>query len=636
MLYFLIPTLLFFLLLKRKSNSFKDDAFASLCIAVCTVIGYLVFITEVLSIFKAVTLVSLLCVWICTDLVLGTLVTLEYWKQRPSIGIKIKPGKAAAVYGIIMTFLIVVLILDYLTVPYNWDSMTYHLPRIMMWAQNRSIGHFATYDIRQISSPYLSEYINLHQYILLGTDRFFNYVQGLSFCFCAYGIHAICRKVGMPRRWQILSTVLFISTPIAFAEALTTQVDLLTTAWLIIFIYFWLDVIRCPKLELNKTNIITVLVMALNVGFAYISKPSVCIAMAIFLFTLLIKRLINKDKLIVLIGLTVIAGLIVAIIICPGIIRNILIFNTISPPEVGAKQLVATTNPKYLLVNFVKNICYTLPTSFIRNSEAFFYELPGKIAAALNVNLNDVSISENGQAYTWSKVFDYGHDTAINPLIVWLFLICLIVNLISFIKEKKTSIFKVSIALSFLVFMTVVRWEPYETRYELSYLAITCPYVAYTLFQFSQKRKNVDIAIISMICLLCTFTAYNLTVFHINFWNKYAMTRPSGYFAYNDIYGSWKNVTDIVNDNGYHSLGLHSASPYFTYPIWVMCVDLERVELIPSKENATQVYIDCEYQPEAIIWFSDLDIFDNEYTWNGQQYHVVYSDDICYLLVSDS
>ena len=633
MLYFLIPTFLLFILIKRKCNAFGDDTFASLSVAVCATAVWLLAITEILSLFHAVTSAALLGIWIGTDLVLGTLTALEYRKHPPVL---IKPRRETAAYLPILAVLLIVLALDFLTVPYNWDSMTYHLPRIMMWAQNRSVGHFATYDVRQISSPYLSEYINLHQYLIWGMDRFFNYVQGVSFCFCAYGIHSLSRKLGLSRRWQILSTIMFISMPIAFAEALNTQVDLLTTVWLIIFIYFCLDVLKTPTLKLDRTNITRVLILSVNVGLAYVSKPSVCIAMAVFLFVLLIRRLICKDNIAVLLGLTAIAGIVVAVIICPGIIRNYHTFNTISPDEVGARQLVGTMNPKYLFINFVKNICYTLPTSLLRNSDKFFYELPGKIADLIHVNLNDASISEDGGAYKYAVIHDYRHDTAINPLIVWLFLITLIINIISAIKNKKISAFRVSAALSFLAFMTLVRWEPYETRYELSFLALLCPYIAYSLYRISQKKKNSDIAVISMICMLCAFTTYNMVIFHDNFRQEHAGTRPEGYFAVNGIYDSWKNVTDIVNDSGCTELGLHSRSSYYTYPVWVMCDNLERVELISAEENDTKIYADSEYRPEAIIWFGDLETFDNEYTYNGRNYHTVYSDDICRLLMSDS
>lgn len=60
------------------------------------------------------------------------------------------------------------------TVPNNFDSMTYHLPRIMHWAQNGSVAHYASRVVRQITSPVLAEFINLHVYLLCGKKIFFS------------------------------------------------------------------------------------------------------------------------------------------------------------------------------------------------------------------------------------------------------------------------------------------------------------------------------------------------------------------------------------------------------------------------------------------------------------------------------
>ena len=68
------------------------------------------------------------------------------------------------------------------TVPYNWDSMTYHLPRIMHWIQNGSINHYSTNIVRQVTSPTFAEVSNMHIYLLSGeTDLYVNLLQTFSF-----------------------------------------------------------------------------------------------------------------------------------------------------------------------------------------------------------------------------------------------------------------------------------------------------------------------------------------------------------------------------------------------------------------------------------------------------------------------
>ena len=79
----------------------------------------------------------------------------------------IKRHKTACVLAAALLFLAVY------TVPYNWDSMTYHLSRIANWTQNQSAAHYATHNIREIVSPVLAEFLNLHVYILSGEKGYF-------------------------------------------------------------------------------------------------------------------------------------------------------------------------------------------------------------------------------------------------------------------------------------------------------------------------------------------------------------------------------------------------------------------------------------------------------------------------------
>ena len=113
---------------------------------------------------------------------------------------------------------IIVVILAFLTVPYNWDSMTYHLPRMMHWVQNRSVAHYAANDIRQLVSPVLAEFINVQVYLLSGErDIFWNLLQAVSYLVNAWIVYKIACKIGADNRYAYLSTLLFMTMTIAYS-----------------------------------------------------------------------------------------------------------------------------------------------------------------------------------------------------------------------------------------------------------------------------------------------------------------------------------------------------------------------------------------------------------------------------------
>lgn len=116
--------------------------------------------------------------------------------------------------------------------------MTYHLTRLPHWAQNGSIAHYVCHDISQIATPPLAEFVNLHIYILSGqNDYFVNLLQTFSYILAIFLIYKISLKIGCNQLFASLAALVFATTPIAFAEALTSQVDMFSGLWLVVFVY---------------------------------------------------------------------------------------------------------------------------------------------------------------------------------------------------------------------------------------------------------------------------------------------------------------------------------------------------------------------------------------------------------------
>lgn len=635
--------------LYRKRKNMESTGLSSYIEACCVWMLFLFAVTEVLSVWHGVRFLSLFAVWGLLDCALLVLLAAQWRKyegqnadgrirgcgQKGKLGLSGSLRKIcgdlrqffreAPYYGILLVIGIIVLFLALVTTPNNWDSMTYHLPRIAYWAQNRSVEHYATNSVRQISSPVLAEFVNLHVYILCrGHDLLFNMLQAVSYLTCAVMVGAIAGRLGCNRLFRFLAMLLYMSMPIAYAEALTTQVDNFATVWLLFFVYLLLEMTgRHEKTVADRITVHRVSAMGLCVAWGYLAKPSVCIGMVIFAVWLLVLCILRKDKLWNLIRLACCALPFVVLPIMPELMRNFKTFHAYASSATGARQLVGTLQPSYLFINLMKNFSFNLPTPLLKDSEEFFAKFAVKAAEILRVDINAESIAENGLEYGLHRANTYGCDTAVNPLVMWLFIFCVIWVICQIRKtDWKTfqSGYLLTSAAAFLVFCTVLRWEPYVSRYMVSYLALLCPMIAYQMQMRTEgeSRKPFRYALVGIIAFLGVMEAISVTYFHYDIWaHRGANNRPYGYFASRrDPAAYYAALTDEIKARKYESAGLYlMKADDYEYPLWMM-VEGCRMEHI-NVENESAIYADQEFTPDCIIWFGSLP---EEVVVNGRVY----------------
>lgn len=586
--------------------------------------------TEVLSAGKMVCFAGLLVFWIAADMVLLFLLLLQSSRlKRSCSAFSLRhQGKRLKPYWFLGIIALGVTILALVTVPYNWDSMTYHLPRIMHWTQNRSVAHYATNSIRQIASPVLAEFVNLHVYILSGfQDQLFNLLQCFSYITGAVIVCGITRKLQGSTFFCLLAGLLYMSMPIAFAEALTTQVDNYATLWLLIFVYFLLDFTGERKLSREPDIVVKVCSLGLCVSFGYLTKPSVCIGMAVMVIWLLAVCIRRKDEWHVIIYLLLCVLPCIILPLIPELIRNTGTFHALADPSAGQRQLVGTANPLYLFINFLKNAVFNLPNVYIydlRTMLAFFVK---KAAALLCVPLNDPSIAEDGRTFALHGAPNFDHDTALNPLIMWLFIICMIWYIVYGIRQKKRiyhTSYSIAVSVSFLLFCMVLRWEPYVTRYMISYLAILCPMIACTLEHcwLTEKGKLGRSYVVGIICFVCITDLISMGIYHRNICvRRSASERPLGYFVNRtDEYEPYLAICREIADDGFTQIGLYMGEDHYEYPLWRMLPEsVSRLEhVLVSNESA--VYADDSFLPECIIW---LGAVTDKVEYNGTAYELI-------------
>lgn len=121
--------------------------------------------TESLSAFKQIRFGSVLSGWIFVLLVFSgyflRIIRKDRWtgEQQKRRGLSLFDWFLLIYIALMITL---VGFVAWISPPNNWDSMTYHMSRVMHWIQNQSVAHYPTHILRQLHMTPWSEYAILH------------------------------------------------------------------------------------------------------------------------------------------------------------------------------------------------------------------------------------------------------------------------------------------------------------------------------------------------------------------------------------------------------------------------------------------------------------------------------------------
>lgn len=250
-----IAFLLFFFLIKTKEGT---DFFETLARSLLLWQLVLLIITNLLSVVNGVTRLTTALFWalLCLALVTALYKCTVAGQRETSPLFPSSKGKKDISEKIMISIMAVLFLLLFgaalFTVPYNYDSMTYHLARIGHWIDNQSVNHFITNIDRQNYSPVLAEYNLLHMFLLTGSDSFLNMLQYTAMLITALYIYKCAKMLGTDRSFSLFGAFLFVTMPLTISQSMTTQNDLFGAMWFSLFLYYLLQFIDMDALHLNK------------------------------------------------------------------------------------------------------------------------------------------------------------------------------------------------------------------------------------------------------------------------------------------------------------------------------------------------------------------------------------------------
>lgn len=614
-MFILLPLALFgtcinMFIISRVRSFGRKDAFSSLPYAIAFFSLYMFISTEIASLYKMINYTTLLIVWIiyivtnCSFIVFNLIRYRNYCKE---VLVSIKKVKILDIvpYLILFVLTVPVFIIGIYTIPYNYDAIAVYLTKVMYWAQNGQIGHFATAYLELISTPDFNNYIQLHTYILSNySDNMLVSIQSIAYFLDILLVVLLARKMGCNKIWTILSGLVFATTPICIAEALNVQYDLVMTVYVLSFVYVATDYFNdIQSVSFNSNTIVHSVVVGILAGLAFLTKTVTAVILLVYFVGVFFFYIKNRKPIRTVVWISLVVATTAILLNLPQFTRVYTTFHEFFPDYFSSDMIIDSADPRLLIICFLKNYLFNFSGHYIYMIGPGIKKFLEGLCHILRVSINDPRISCYDN-YFVNEPFDYFHDRATGEIVCLLFIVSLVIMVVNIKKRKFTlsQIIQYCIPIvSFIIFLSIMKYTNHRTRYEIAYFAILIPIIMYSL-QMCMK-PDIKKGFICAVLILSIIEYVNAMVYNseIMYKQNAGGGRPFGYFVdMQYTYSLFKELTEYLSAE-YKTIGLiNDARP--EYPLWQMVKnDIERIEAV-NVYNESSVYENYEYHPDCILF----------------------------------
>ncbi len=600
---FVVNQIFIYLLNRWKYGTSEIPSFRFILISSFVIHGSIVFfLTEGLSYINQLSQKGVWLSWISVSLILFFINLFSKNFSKSNIFylqflIKKQLSDFSNFTNPIIKFLIITLLIQFLILglqafmypPISGDGLTYHIPRVMHWIQNRSVDIYPTNIDRQVQMPPFGEYNLLHLFILSDSDIFANLVQWLSYFGCVIGISLIIKNLDGSVEQQVTGAIICASIPMAILQSTSTQNDLIVSYWIICFVIYFVQIIR------NPLKIIWPIFCGISLGLALLSKATAYIFVAPFCFILVFVLLRNGKK-------TILNGFLIIII---ALLFNILHYSrmyTIYKSALGPNEYYS--NSEISIASFSSNLIRNTALNF-----AFPWIEPNYLNP-INLGLKNLhrftGFGEIDKRNTMGELSPFRlmdiksvffEDTAGNPIHLILGLIFIPIIFITNKNIRVILYFTISIILGTVFFSGYLRYQSWGVRLQLPLFVLSSAIIAISLK--SQIRKTISLVLVSLAFLWICFNSNHDPKYIIPNLNQQVR-----YSYFPEYYSeNISAITQTLSNSNCKELGLDYGGELEEYRIWAWLKAEKwkgRIEHIGVR-NETKKLVDKSYSPCAVI-----------------------------------
>lgn len=537
---------------------------------ICFFALFILITTEFLSLIKFIVPQGIYISWLIL------IITIIFLKNKiPDINLlhKINSIKLNKIYKLFLYFIIFIFITTFIVSviypPNTPDAMSYHMPRVMQWIQNKEISFFPTSDTRQLVYGPFSGYLVLHLFLLFGSDLAANLAQWFAMVLSVIVTFFII-QIYVKNFFSSLMGMVFCATiPMGIMQSTSATNDYMVSLWLLIMIFFLLKYKK-------KKNFYFIIGFGISLSFAILSKQTSYIFSLPLCFYLLLLVLKKKKDFFKLFTIP----LIIIIINFGYFKRN---YDTFKNP-IGINQTSSTVvnenfNLRNLSSNFVRNtsLNLTLPSSqfnqSIRNLVYLYHDL-------FNTNIVSEETTLNNEYFIHFSLYE---TRVSNTLHFILIIYCIYLGLFN---NRKLHIpvkgYLLSVIFSFIFFSLILKWQPWGNRLLLPFFVMFSPIVGIYFYQLKKPKLNLVIIIfLSFYSIPYLFMNETRPLalkvsnnnHQLNFKKPYFLenNRESLYFTYDlKLQNNLNTTKKLFKKINCNNVGMISRESSWEYPYWVM------------------------------------------------------------------
>ncbi len=382
--------------------------------------------------------------------------------------------------------------LAWISPPNTVDSWTYHLARVVHWAQNRSVAPYPTHILRQIYQMPWAEEAMLWLRLLAGDDRYAAFVQWWALFSLMVIFPDFVRQI-VPRARAVWPRWVAVTVPMAILQASSTQNDLVVAYWSVGFVYALLAYRSRGRRRWLVAG-------ALALGLALRTKGTAYLWLFPFglwwLGTMLRRRAWRG---------MVLAALLTAMLVAGPWYRNVLVFgHPLGSPSIRRFYLVEAPGLRAWLSNSLRQWAShgTAGYPYVPFALRRFFPLGAWLEDGvvwvhrhvLHMAPADLRSTEWGHTFRVPTPYLFSEDEA--GAFLHLLLFGLVTPLLFWKGDAGLRRYSLAYWGAWALFVGLIKWQPWITRLHLPWVLLGVPLLVWALQTYLDGRKALMVLVL--------------------------------------------------------------------------------------------------------------------------------------------